>query len=61
MTPFIQVLADGMIWQPGGASGVVIDEWSSAVWSDRPSAMAAASHSLFVEMRAPPQEPLPIM
>eukprot|EP00964_Phaeocystis_antarctica_P005684 scaffold3105_cov49-Phaeocystis_antarctica.AAC.1 len=34
---------------------------SDAVVSDRPSAVAAASHSLLVEMKAPPQDPLSIM
>ena len=49
-----------MSWQPGGYE-LVIAELVIAVWSDRSSALAAASHSLLVEMRAPPQEPLSIM
>ena len=47
--------------QPGGKYEYVLDVRSFAVWSDRSSAVAAASHSLAVEMRAPPQEPLSIM
>ena len=48
--------------QPGGEDEGANHEKSSAVVSgSRPSAVAAASHSLFVEMRAPPQEPLSIM
>ena len=46
--------------QPGGQY-VELGVYSYAVLSDRPSAVAAASHSLLVEMRAPPQEPLSIM
>ena len=47
--------------QPGGQDEYVLDVKSPAVLSDRSSAAAAASHSLLVEMRAPPQEPLSIM
>ena len=46
---------------PGGSYELVLDVRSIAVVSDRPSAEAAASHSLLLEMRAPPQEPLSIM
>ena len=46
--------------QPGGEYEYVYDVPSYAVFSDRSSAVAAASHSLFVEMRAPPQKPLSI-
>ena len=50
--------------QPGGLNELLYSRsplWSSAVLSDRSSAVAAASHSLVVEMRTPPQEPLSIM
>ena len=47
-------------WQPGGLFELEPPQ-SNAVLSDRSSAVAAASHSLVVEMRAPPQEPLSIM
>ena len=46
---------------PGGVYELVLHVLSIAVLSDRPSAVAAASHSLLVEMRPPPQEPLLIM
>ena len=39
----------------------MLDVWSLAVLSDRSSAVAAASHSLWVEMMALPQDPLSIM
>ena len=48
-------------WQPGGQDEIANHEKSSAVLSDRASAVAAASHSLGLEMRPPPQEPLSIM
>ena len=46
--------------QPGGEDEPEPPEFS-AVWLDRSSAVAAASQSLLLEMRAPPQEPLSIM
>eukprot|EP00964_Phaeocystis_antarctica_P080730 scaffold50438_cov57-Phaeocystis_antarctica.AAC.1 len=47
--------------QPGGQNESVRDVWSVANLSDRSSAVAAASHSRLLEMRASPQEPLSIM
>ena len=47
--------------QPGEKDWVVPDAMSCAVLSGRSSAVAAASHSLVVMMRPPPQEPLSIM
>ena len=45
--------------QPGGLSEFVPDV--IAVFSDKSSAVAAASHSLVVMMRPPSQEPLSVM
>ena len=47
---------------PGGWSDTLIDRGLPEVLSGRSSAVAAASHSLVVEMSPPqPQEPLSIM
>ena len=46
---------------PGGLYELVLHVLSIADLSDRPSAVAAASHSLTVKMSPPPQEPLSIM
>ena len=54
-------LLDGKNWQPGARTRTFRDVPSYAVLSDSLSAVAAASHSLLVEMTAPPQEPLSIM
>ena len=55
------LLPGGTKTQPWGELVYVPDVRSSAVLANRSSTVAAALHSLAVEMRAPPQEPLSIM
>ena len=59
--PLTKRSEDQVSTQPGGRDELVLHVMSLEVLSGRSSAVAAASHSLVVEMRPPPQEPLSIM